>query len=115
VRTLTGFLGDLLWIELLLKQDFTTLGAARLSQDVYAIEHLALDKPAAMVKLRQGILLLNLPLRSEEGSAITLIEASAAVYATNSQADEILRRLALDQLSRSDARDILARRVEVRE
>jgi hypothetical protein len=105
---------ELIWNELLVKQDFTTLGASRLSHDLNAIERLAVDT-ADMEKLRQGIVLLNLPLLVQEDSAITLTDASAAIYATNSQANEVLKRLKLDQISRADARAILARRVEASE
>jgi len=109
-------LQDLIFSELLLKQEFTTLGAARLSNDLDSIEQL-MDRWAdmGMPKLRQGVQLLNLPLSAEEDSPITLMEASGAIYSTNAEADEILKKLGLDQISRNDARAILARRVEASE
>jgi len=103
---------DFIWNELLIKQEFTTLGAARLSQDMKAIERLAPECRVGMGKLLQGVLLLNLPLVADEESPITLVEASSAVYTTNSKTDEMLERLGLDQISRADARMILGRRVE---
>ena len=107
---------DLLWNELLIKQDFTTFGAARLFQDVTEIERLAdTATDAGIPKLRQGVILLNLPLISQDDSAISLMDASSAIYATNSQADEVLKRLGLGEISRADARAVLARRVEASE
>ena len=109
-------LQDLIFNDLLLKQDFTTLGAARLSHDLTAIERL-MDAHAdmSMSRLRQGVQLLNLPLSVQEDQAISLMDASKAIYATNTQADEVLKRLGLDEISRADARAILARRVEASE
>lgn len=109
-------LQDLIWNDLLLKQDFTTLGAARLSNDLTAIERLTDAYPdIGMTRVRQGIQLLNLPLNAEEDSTITLKDASAAIYATNAQAEEILEKLGLNEIIRTDARHILARRVEASE
>jgi hypothetical protein len=115
-RAALDTLQDLIFSELLLKQEFTTLGAARLSNDLDSIEQL-MDRWAdmGMPKLRQGVQLLNLPLSAEEDSPITLMEASGAIYSTNAEADEILKKLGLDQISRNDARAILARRVEASE
>ena len=115
LRNVFTFMEELMWSELLLKKDFTTLGAARLSQDLMAVERLALDSGADLGKLHQGVLLLNLPLVADEDSATTLMEASAAIYNAAPQANEILNRLRLDQISRKDARDIMARRVEASE
>ena len=109
-------LQDLIWNDLLLKQDFTTLGAARLANDLTAIERLTDAYPdVGMTRLRQGVQLLNLPLIAEEDSTITLKDASAAIYATNAQAEEILEKLGVNEITRTDARHILARRVEASE
>jgi hypothetical protein len=109
-------LQDLIFNELLLKQDFTTLGAARLSQDISAIERL-MDQYAdmGMPRLRQGVQLLNLPLVVQADPAITLMDASGAIYSTNAEADVVLKKLGLGEISRADARAILARRVEASE
>lgn len=109
VRNVMTHLQELLWNELLIKQDFTTLGATQLSRDVNEFERL---DQTAMSRLRQGVLLLNLPLTAQDDGVITLMEASNAIYTTNAKADEVLKRLELDQISRADARAILARRVE---
>ena len=110
-----AYMQDLIWSELLLKQDFTTLGAARLSQDLNAIERLAPEDGVDLRKLRQGVILLNLPVVAEAHSDFTLSKASTAIYSTNAETDETLKLLGLDQLSRADARAILARRIEVQE
>jgi hypothetical protein len=116
IRQVMITLQDLIWQELLIKQDFTTLGAARLSQDLNAVEQLALDTAdICMPRLRQGVSLLNLPIVQEDSTIVGLMEASSAVYATNAQADEVLKKLGLDEITRADARAILARRVEASE
>ena len=106
---------ELMWSELLVKQDFTTLGAARLSQDLTAIERLAPENGVDLGKLRQGVTLLNLSVVAQTDTDTTLADASAGIYSTNAEADEILKKLGLDQLSRADARAIVARRVEAQE
>jgi hypothetical protein len=69
-----------------------------------------------MLKLREGVSLLNLPLHVEEGSgSVSLMEASSKIYATNTQAGEILKTLGFSQISNVEAREILARRVEASE
>lgn len=116
-------LQDLIWHELLLKQDFTTLGAARLLQDLDAIQSVvdvcvsgSRGVGLGMPKLREGVSLLNLPMHVEEGSgSVSLIEASSKIYATNTQAGEILKKLGFSQISNAEAREILARRVEASE
>jgi hypothetical protein len=112
-RHVITHLQELIWSELLMKQDFTALGAAQLSCDLIEIELLQFPPNT---KLRQGVFLLNLPLVAEEGKDIpTLTEASNAIYATNAKADELLKRLTLPDVSRAEARAILARRVEASE
>jgi len=58
-----------------MKQSFTTLGAARLQQDIIAIQAVVdssciryrQDADLEMDKLKQGVLLLNLRMESETG------------------------------------------------
>lgn len=107
---------ELIWSELLMKQDFTALGAAQLERDLIEMELLQFPPNT---KLRQGVLLLSLPLSAQEvkeGQDIpTLKEASNAMFATNAKADELLKRMRLPDVSRTEARAILARRVEAME
>lgn len=111
-------LQDLLYHEVLLKQDFTTLGAARFVQDLIAIQsvvnsiiHLPSGTPLGMPKLKEAATLLSLPLEADK-RGVSLKEACEEVFATNSQAEAVLKKLGLERLSNYEARQILQKRVE---
>ncbi|KAH8661474.1 RINT-1 family protein [Tricladium varicosporioides] len=112
-------LQDLLFQEVLTGQDFTTLGAARLMQDVLAIQSVVESivnsttsgSTLSMPRLREGVALLNLPIESEEGG-MALKEASEEIFATNSQAEAAIKKLGFTRLTNYDARRILQRRME---
>lgn len=114
-------LQDLLWNEVLNKQQFTTLGAARFALDIQAIQHVVdlsfnayhgKGASLTMPKLVEGIKLLNLPLKSDGG--VSLQDASDVVFDTGS-ADAMLEKLQLSRLSRLEARVILQSRMELNE
>lgn len=112
-------LQDHLWNEVLIRQDFTTLGATRFGKDLLAIQSVV-DSVAAetgtafgMPKLKEGVSLLNLPLEIEgHDPGLSLKGASHSVFAGNAEAEEVLQKLGMTHLSRVDARAILQRRVE---
>ncbi|RDL31891.1 RINT-1 family protein-like protein [Venustampulla echinocandica] len=111
-------LQDLLYHEVLLKQDFTTLGAARFVQDLIAIQsvvdsiiRLPSGTSLGMPKLREAATLLSLPLEAEEGN-LSLKEASEEIFATNPQAEAALNKLGLERLTNYEARQVLQKRVE---
>jgi hypothetical protein len=122
-RVVFDTLQDLLWNELLVKQDFTTLGAARLMQDILAIKSIVDLSTSSfgpgtalgMPKLREGVQLLNLPLEAQTPNDVSLAEAAKGIYSSNSEASAILERLGFSHLSRADARIVLGRRVEASE
>jgi len=67
-------LEDLLWNDVLLKQSFTALGAARFLQDITAIQNVVdsschtygrAGADMEMDKLKEGVTLLNLPVTDE--------------------------------------------------
>ncbi len=120
-------LQDLLWNSVLLKQSFTTLGAAQFAHDggaIFAvIERYIPGGSGAMDELREGMLLLNLPTRapSETGGAagedggrppLTLKTASERAFKDNGEARAVLEELGLQTLAPVNARHILQRRVE---
>ena len=105
-------LQDLLWNDVLQKNSFTALGAARLAQDVKAIETLG-TYPHEMPKLSEGVSLLNLPLNIEEGhTGPSLKEACAAISGQDSEADAFLRTIGCVHINRYNARSVLKKRVE---
>ncbi|KAF4630599.1 hypothetical protein G7Y89_g7538 [Cudoniella acicularis] len=112
-------LQDLLFQELLMKQDFTTLGAARLMQDLMAIQSVvescvsltSSGSALSMPKLKEGVSLLNLPVEPEAGQ-MSLKDACTEIFATSPQAEAALKWLGLNRLSNFEARVILQKRVE---
>lgn len=117
-RQAISTLEDLLWGEVLLKQDFTTLGAARFAQDLRGIQNvfgryfdMGIESSFTMVRLAQGIRLLNLPVKAEEGE-MSLLEVAEKIYASREDCEAVLRTLGLDLLGNTHARQIMQRRVE---
>ncbi|GJN71302.1 hypothetical protein PLICBS_005365 [Purpureocillium lilacinum] len=117
-------LQDTLWNGVLLKQSFTTLGAAQFAHDGAAIFALV-DRyipggSAALEALREGMRLLNLPASADpaadgEGApagTITLKDASDRAFTDNDAARKVLEELGLEALTPLNARHILQRRVE---
>jgi hypothetical protein len=109
-------LQDLLFNEVLLKQDFTTLGSLRFAADVAAI-HSVVDSvltrgnPMIMPKLKESAALLSLPTHAEEDRH-PLSEVVQEMYASSLQATDCLENLGIVYLTNGEGRLILARRVE---
>ncbi|OAQ66528.1 RINT-1 family protein [Pochonia chlamydosporia 170] len=116
-------LQDLLWSSVLLKQSFTTLGAAQFAHDGGAIfslvEGYIPGGSGPLDSLREGMQLLNLPTAASadnpDGSTsglLTLKEASDRAFTNNDEARKVLEDLGLEVLTPVNARYILQRRVE---
>ena len=109
-------LQDLLFQEVLLKQNFTTLGAARLMGDMAAIQSVVdstsrgAGSALSMPKLKDGVTLLNVPLEAVEGS-MPLKEVYEKVWSVT-QSDEVLEQLGLTKLTSLEARKIMQNRIE---
>lgn len=111
-------LEDMLFRDVLLAQDFTTLGAARFVQDVSAIQNIIessyghrtqgrLNVP----KLADASALLNLPLEAEQG--LDLKTTRDRIFGSSQQASEVLVELGLNHLTIGEARMVLSKRVEI--
>lgn len=123
-RSAFDSLQDLLLREVLTKQEFTSLGAARLMADINAIQGVVESSVSSkisvsslsMPKLREGVQLLNLPVqvmgKLGGSEAISLKEAYNEIFGTNKQAEEALQRLGFMRLSIFEGRSILSHRVE---
>lgn len=115
-RTALEKLQETLWSDVLLRQNFTTLGAAQLARDVQAIfslvdRHIP-DGSLAMSTLRDGARLLSLPVESTGDGSVTLQQANDRIFTDNTEAKEMLAELELESLTPANARKILQRRVE---
>jgi hypothetical protein len=111
-------LQTLLWNEVLMRERFTTLGAAQFYRDLTAIwsvvdqfipngSSLVLGMP----RLREGVELLNLPVDAE-GDAMSLSSAYDRVFSDNTEAKKVLDELGYSTISYIEARLVLQRRVE---
>lgn len=108
-------LQETLWSGVLLRQNFTLLGATQFMRDVQAIlslvdRHIS-EGSAAMLQLEEGARLLSLPMEAEQGGA-TLKEASDRMFTDNAEARKALEELGIHSLDPASARRILQRRVE---
>jgi len=111
-------LQDLLWNEVLMRERFTTLGAAQFYRDLTAIwaiidEHIPHGSSSAlgMPKLKEGAQLLNLPIVARDG-LMSVSGAYDRVYADNTEARKVIDELGYSTITYFDARLVLQRRVE---
>jgi hypothetical protein len=114
-------LENLLYNDVLLRQDFSTLGAARFMQDVTAIQRVVdscmprgSGTTLGMPKLKEAAALLNLPVEAEEGR-MPLMEACQEIYAGGAQAKEALENLGMTRLTNYEARSVLTKRLETQQ
>lgn len=120
-REALGKVQDQLWHDVLIRQTFSTFGAAQFARDVAAVFALV-DRfiphgSAAMHTLSEGLRLLNLPTEPErpkdgDSASMALKEASDRVFTDNDEARKVLEELQLQALTPANARLILQRRVE---
>ncbi|KAI1030535.1 hypothetical protein LB503_012260 [Fusarium chuoi] len=109
-------LQDYLWQSVLMRQSFTTYGAAQFRRDgaalVSTIERYIPNGSSVLDNLTEGMQLLSLPVEAGETSGLTLKDASDRVFTDNEEARKVLEELHLEGLSPQAARNILQRRVE---
>lgn len=108
-------LQEMLWSGVLLRHNFTTLGAAQFVRDLQAIFSIVdrniPDGSAAMTQLQEGAQLLSLPLEFDNGN-LTLQQASDRIFTDNTEARKLLEEMGIETLGPANARLILPRRVE---
>ncbi|KAJ3495008.1 hypothetical protein NLG97_g3697 [Lecanicillium saksenae] len=108
---------DLLWNSVLMKHQFTTLGAIQFAHDGQAlaavIERHLPGGSSALEELREAMDLLRLPIAlPEDMTGITLKQASERAFTDNDTARVLLEELRLQSLTPVNARHVLQRRVE---
>ena len=148
VRQLTLSIQIYLWDHVLMRHSFSSYGAAQLSRDVTAIWEVV-DRylgpgqgEAGMRKLREGLTLLSMPIKSkkngtvdgaeddevdidawigEDGGGIDgeqepdmgVWEVEKRMFRSNESAREVLEELGMETLMESEARGVLERRIEL--
>ena len=123
-------LEDMLYTQLLMYHNFTTLGSAQLVRDLSSITALVdrfLKRGHHFARLGEAVLVLSLPVvvgksdgnrEGKEGGgtgSLTLDEVYAGVFASNDAAREVLAKLGVESLTPAEARKVLQRRVESNE
>lgn len=111
-------LQELLWNDILMRERFTTLGAAQFMRDLTALwevvdQYIPNGTASAlgMPKLKEGAQLLNLPVVGRE-DVMSVKVAYDRVFADNTQAKMVIEELGFTTLTHFEARSILQRRVE---
>lgn len=112
-------LEHLLYNDVLLRQEFSTLGAARFMQDVNTIQAVidsfvlrSNNSALSMPKLREATALLNLPVEAEEGRTPLKDACQAIMYSGGPQAKAALENLGMLHLTVFEARTVLGKRLE---
>jgi hypothetical protein len=113
-----GTLQDCLWNDILMRERFTTLGAAQFYRDVAAIWFIVdryfvggSSSALGMPKLREGVQLLNLPLKAGENE-MCLEDVNRRLFTSNDEAKKVLEELKYETITPNEARQVLQRRVE---
>lgn len=113
-----------LWSGVLMRQSFTTLGAAQFAHDCGVLSSLVESYlpsgSGALASLQEGLVLLALPAASPSAESanedaeprMTLKEASDRAFKDNDGARGLLEEMHLEALTPVDARGVLERRVE---
>ncbi|KAL4970111.1 RINT-1 family protein [Aspergillus stella-maris] len=118
-----------IWSNVLLRNTFSTSGAAQLASDIdhlHSVVDAALGSAvqaggskAILQKLNEGLLILNLETQSDEESeaeadkGLGLWAVEKRLFKDNESAREMLAELGIETLTESEARSVLEKRVEI--
>lgn len=126
VRQVALAMQAFLWDHVLMRYTFSASGIAQFLRDVEVIWE-TMDRwlgegqgDMGMRKLKEGLVLLGLPVKGEEGEengdedvGLGLWEVEKRVFRDNESGREVLDDLGLEVLSESEARHVLERRIEL--
>ena len=126
VRQVALAMQAILWDHVLMRYTFSASGIAQFQRDVEIIWE-TMDRwlgagqaEKGMRRLREGLVLLGLPVRNEEAEenaggevGLGLWEVEKRVFRNNESGREVLDELGLEVLSESEARHVLERRIEL--
>ena len=135
LREALGKLQEMLWTDVLMRQSFTTYGAAQFTRDVRAVcslvERYVVDGSSVLRNLSEAVQLLSLPVEDEDededevqaapengqesgrgAGRMSLKRASNKIFTDNTEAKAMLLELGIETLTPANARNILQRRVE---
>lgn len=126
VRQLVLTIQTFLWDSVLMRYTFSLSGITQFTRDTEAMWDTIgrwvgnRQGEVGMRRLKEALVLLNLPEKGEEGSSAVgngtgpgLWEVEKRVFRDNESAREVLEELDLQVLSESDARNVLERRIDL--
>lgn len=126
VRQLVLAIQTFLWDSVLMRYTFSVSGITQFTRDTEAVWDTIgrwvgnRQGEVGMRRLKEALVLLNLPETGEEGSSAVgngtgpgLWEVEKRVFRDNESAREVLEELDLQVLSESDARNVLERRIDL--
>lgn len=112
-------LQETLWSDVLMREKFTSLGAAQFYRDMAAVWELidgfvtdGSSSALGMPKLRDACILLNLPREKEEGrdGRMSFGEAYERAMTDNAEAKKVLAEMQCRTLTPQETRQVLERR-----
>ena len=121
VRQVALAMQAFLWDHVLMRYTFSASGIAQFQRDIEVIWE-TMDRwlgegqgEIGMRKLKEGLVLLGLPAKGDEGEdvGLGLWEVEKRVFRDNESGREVLDELGLEVLSESEARHVLERRIEL--
>lgn len=116
-RKLGAGIQSWMWDYVITRNQFSSAGGKQFSSDMFEIWNVSsryIEDPAASTKkLKDACTLLTLPTRVDEAEVTPVLrDVVKAVFEDNDKARDTLGRLELTNISVSDARAVLQRRVE---
>ncbi|KAF2835919.1 hypothetical protein M501DRAFT_941214 [Patellaria atrata CBS 101060] len=132
-RQVCGSVQTYLWDQVLMRHSFSTAGAAQLRTDLDAVvatieRHVGKGSAeTGMRRVREGVRLIGLPIIAKSGDSSSrdidelegqgkvfgLWEVNNKVMKDNESARQILEEMSIEDLTESDARAVLERRIEL--
>ena len=129
VRQLALSMQSFFWDNVLMRNNFSASGVAQFSRDLSAVWEV-MDRcvgvgqgELGMRRLREGVDLLGLPVKTEsedaegsagdEGGQARMWEVEKRIFRSNESAREVLEELGLEVLTETEARNVLERRIEL--
>ncbi|MCJ1246578.1 hypothetical protein MMC30_003787 [Trapelia coarctata] len=128
-RQLALSMQTFLWDHVLMRNNFSTSGVAQFSRDLYALWEV-FDRclspgqgEIGMKKLREAVGLLSMPIKPKQedggedggsgGEGLGIWEVEKRVFRDNESAREVLEELGIENLTETEARSVLERRLEL--
>lgn len=106
-----------MWEHVITRNQFSSAGGKQFATDISEMWNTCSkyveDPTASMKKLKDACALLTLPISAgEAGGTLGLKEVVKALFEDSDKAEALLTRLELANISASDAKTVLQRRVE---